>query len=221
MGARAGRGRRPAVHDLLRRRQLQRRLRAGRQSVHRRRARRHRLAAGRRAGRPADRPDRDVVVGLLLDRLQGCRRLLHSGRHARSSCPPACSAGPTSRRSDRDGRARQSAAAVRSAAHAAAVKDACERGAAGARSVASRSALRTEQNISNQLVLRAALGLCRRRGRSPPSVGRLLYLPSATASAPPRAARSSPPLDLALTIGMACATASPGSPRCCSFRCSR
>ena len=54
---RAGRRRRRDVHDLLRRGELQRRLRTGREGVHRGRARRYRLAARRRAGRAVDRPD--------------------------------------------------------------------------------------------------------------------------------------------------------------------
>ena len=79
------------VPDVLRRRELLRRLRAGREGLHRRRARRHRLAARRGARRAADRPDRGLVVGLFLHRLQGCRGLLdprhradlHAVRHPR------------------------------------------------------------------------------------------------------------------------------------------
>jgi hypothetical protein len=78
-GSGAGGRRRPHVHDLLRRRALQRRLRAGGQGLHGGRAGRHRLAPRRRSRRPADRPHRDPVVGLLLDRLQGRRHLLDPG----------------------------------------------------------------------------------------------------------------------------------------------
>jgi branched-chain amino acid transport system permease protein len=51
------------VPGLLRRGDFCRRLRAGHQGVHRGRARRHRLAARRRARRSPDRPDRDLLVG--------------------------------------------------------------------------------------------------------------------------------------------------------------
>ena len=47
-----------------------------------------------------DRPDRDILVRLFLGRIQGRRGLLDPGHRARSSCPPACSAGRRSRRSD-------------------------------------------------------------------------------------------------------------------------
>ena len=77
---RARGGRRHHVPDALRRGQLLRRLRAGHQGVHRRGARRHRLAPRRGDRRAADRPDRDAVVGLFLDRLQGRRRLLDPRR---------------------------------------------------------------------------------------------------------------------------------------------
>ena len=99
-GARGGRGR--DVRDLLWRGELRRRLRARRQGLHGGGARRHRLVAGRGARRPPDRPDRGVLVVLFHDRLQGRRRLHDPGDHARSSCPPAFSAGPKSRRSEHD-----------------------------------------------------------------------------------------------------------------------
>ena len=71
-------GRRHHVPALLRRDRLLHRLRRRREGVHRGGAGRHRLAARRDARRPADRPDRDVLVGLFLDRVQGRRRLLRS-----------------------------------------------------------------------------------------------------------------------------------------------
>ena len=78
--------------------QFRRRLRARREGLHRRRARRHRLAARRGDRRAPDRPDRDHVVGLFLDRLQGRRRLLDPRHHA--DLPAAGPARParTSRR---------------------------------------------------------------------------------------------------------------------------
>src|SRR5262245_22299405 len=50
------------------------------QGLHSRRARRHRLAARRDAGRAFDRPDRDLLVGLFLGRVQRCRGLLDPDR---------------------------------------------------------------------------------------------------------------------------------------------
>ena len=76
----ARRGRRRPLHDLLRRGEFLRRLPAGREGLHRGGARRHRLAARRGARRPADRPDRSVLVVLFLHRLQG-RRRVHDPRH--------------------------------------------------------------------------------------------------------------------------------------------
>ena len=55
---------------------------AGHQGVHRRRPRRHRLAARRDAGRARHRPDRDAVVGLFLGRVQGRRGVLDPDRRA-------------------------------------------------------------------------------------------------------------------------------------------
>ncbi|MGY4334224.1 ABC-type branched-subunit amino acid transport system permease subunit [Bradyrhizobium sp. LB7.2] len=57
-------------------------LRRRHQGVHRCRARRHRLAAGRDARGARDRADRDVLVGLFLGRVQGRRRLLDPDRRA-------------------------------------------------------------------------------------------------------------------------------------------
>jgi branched-subunit amino acid ABC-type transport system permease component len=57
-------------------------LRRGHQGLHRRRVRRHRLAARRDAGRACDRPDRDAVVGVFFGRIQGCRRVLDPDRRA-------------------------------------------------------------------------------------------------------------------------------------------
>jgi branched-chain amino acid transport system permease protein len=47
------------------------------QGLHRRRPRRHRLAAGGDARRPADRPDRSVLGRLPVGRIQGCGDLQH------------------------------------------------------------------------------------------------------------------------------------------------
>ena len=80
---------------LLRRGELRRRLRARREGVHRRGPRGHRLAPGRGARRPVDRPHRDDVVGLLLHRLQGRRRLLHSRHH--HDLPAPGDSGPAGR----------------------------------------------------------------------------------------------------------------------------
>src|ERR1043165_7860750 len=79
-GARRRRGHH--VPDVLRRRELLGRFRARDQGFHRGGARRHRLASGRGGRRNPHRPDRNVVVGLLLDRLQGCRRLRGPRHHA-------------------------------------------------------------------------------------------------------------------------------------------
>ena len=76
------------------------RLPRRRQGVHRRRARRHRLVAGRDARRAADRPDRGVLVRLFLGRVQGRVGLRDPGAGAGFPARPACSAGPKSRRSD-------------------------------------------------------------------------------------------------------------------------
>ena len=58
-----------------------RRFRPRREGLHRRRARRHWLAARRRAGRAGDRPDRNLVGAVFLQRLQGCGGFLHSGHN--------------------------------------------------------------------------------------------------------------------------------------------
>src|SRR6185437_8293061 len=93
---RARRRRRHALFDVLRRRLLLRWLRARREGLHRRGARRHWLAARRRDRRLAHRPDRDDVVGLLLHRLQGRRRLFRA-RH-RAHLPAAGPVRPAGRR---------------------------------------------------------------------------------------------------------------------------
>src|SRR5947207_8660009 len=77
---RARRRGRHHVPALLRRDRFLHRLRGRREGVHRRRARRHGLAPGRHAGRPLDRADRDVLVRLFLDRVQGRRRVFGPGR---------------------------------------------------------------------------------------------------------------------------------------------
>ena len=61
--------------------EILRRFCARRKGLYRRRARRHRIAARRRAGRAGDRPDRDPVGAVFLQRLQGCRGFLDSGDH--------------------------------------------------------------------------------------------------------------------------------------------
>src|SRR5262249_59589394 len=86
-------------------------LRAGRQGVHRGGARRHRVVARRGGRRPADRSDRDAVVGLFLDRLQGRRRLLDPRHHAH--LPAAGPARPARRREGLTMPATWDAAAVR------------------------------------------------------------------------------------------------------------
>src|SRR5262249_54067523 len=58
------------------------RLSGGHQGFHRRGPGRHRLAAGRDAGRAADRRDRGVLGRILLERVQGRRRLLDPGAGA-------------------------------------------------------------------------------------------------------------------------------------------
>src|SRR6266571_1546620 len=78
---------------LLRRDRFLHRLRRRRKSVHGGGARRHRLATRRDGRRPAHRADRDVLVGVFLDRVQGRRRLLGPGDRAdlpadRHSGPP-------------------------------------------------------------------------------------------------------------------------------------
>src|SRR6266700_3053968 len=78
---------------LLRRDRFLYRLRRRRKSVHGGGARRHRLATRRDGRRPAHRADRDVLVGVFLDRVQGRRRLLGPGDRAdlpadRHSGPP-------------------------------------------------------------------------------------------------------------------------------------
>src|SRR6516165_8567415 len=75
------RGRGNHVPHVLRRGELRRRLRAGGKGVHRSGAGRHRITSRCRARRTAHRPDRDHVVGLLLDRLQRRRGLFHPCDH--------------------------------------------------------------------------------------------------------------------------------------------
>ena len=82
IGAGARRRRRHDVPALLRRHRFLYRLQRRHQSLHRRRARRHRLAARRHARRPADRPDRDLLVGLFLRRVQGRGGVLDPRHHA-------------------------------------------------------------------------------------------------------------------------------------------
>src|SRR5437763_378338 len=59
------------VPALLLRDRLLHRLRRRRESVHRGGPRRHRIVAGRHAGRAGDLPDRDLLVRLFFHRIQG------------------------------------------------------------------------------------------------------------------------------------------------------
>src|SRR5262249_27154781 len=148
----ACRGRRAAVHDLLRRRELRRWLRARGKGVYRRGAGRHRLAPGRRARRIVDRPHRDAVVGLLFHRLQGCCHLPDPRR--RAGIPSLWPA--------RQARGREGVEAMAVLASspptarktlAAAVKDALLAALLALGLAVPILALRTEQNMSNELVL--------------------------------------------------------------------
>src|SRR5215475_1182223 len=70
-GRRARRRRRSDGDPLLWRHRFLHRLSRRCESVHRRRARRHRVAAGSHARRHPDRPDRGLLVGVFLGRIQG------------------------------------------------------------------------------------------------------------------------------------------------------
>ena len=70
------------VHALLWRGRILPTASAGRQGLYRRRARRHRLAARRRAGRAAIGLIETLWAAIFLQRLQGCRGLLDPGDHA-------------------------------------------------------------------------------------------------------------------------------------------
>src|SRR5581483_8432033 len=157
-GSRAGRRRRAAVHDLLRRGELQRRLRPGREGLHGGRAGRYRLAAGRGAGRVAHRPHRDAVVRLLFHRLQGRRHLLDPRHHARV---PAVGAPRQAGRGESVMSTAMDAAATRpmaTAKLAAALKDALGTALLTLGLAVPILALRTEQNISNELILQPRWG---------------------------------------------------------------
>jgi hypothetical protein len=84
---RARRRRRGHGHRLLRRRRFLHRLRGRHQGLHRCRPRRYRLAAGGDARRPADRPDRSLLGGLSVGRIQG-RGDLHDP-HPGADVPPS------------------------------------------------------------------------------------------------------------------------------------
>jgi len=146
MGAALAAVRRHHVPDVLRGGEFLRRLRAGRQGFHGGRARRHRLAAGGGDRRAPDRPDRDAVVGLFLDRLQGRRGFLDSSPSRSSSCPRACSDGRMSRRSD------MSAPAARAALRAA-IMDAGLTAVLAFFLLLPLIGFRTVQNIRNEIVL--------------------------------------------------------------------
>src|SRR4029079_6488340 len=74
--------RRHHVSDVLRCRQFCRRLRPGRKSIHSCRTRRHWLTAGSRYRWHPDRTDRNILVRVFFDRLQGRCRLFSPGDNA-------------------------------------------------------------------------------------------------------------------------------------------
>ena len=102
-GRGAGRRRRHAVPDVLRRHRFLHRLPGRHQGLHRGGAGRHRLAAGRHAGRAADRPDRGLLGRLLLERIQGRRGLRDPRAGADLPAERPAWANRRSRRSERMG----------------------------------------------------------------------------------------------------------------------